>query len=348
MNPYLRVHRTGTTRAIHARMEGSADQCGSRKFNCASLNLWPALLLVSIFLGCGGLVGSSPTQPPPPSVTVSVSPAAVSVLLGEPQTFTATVSNATNTAVTWSVNGIPGGSSTVGTISASGVYTSPGDLPTPAGTIVQATSVADSSKSATAAVTITSDISLTVSPQAMPVELGAARPFTASVNSAGNPDRGISWIVSGNGCAGANCGTVDSSGTYTAPQVLTAPPGVSLTAISIADPSKSGVGTITITSSFSLSLTGSASVNTGASATYTATLVPTANSNPSRAISWSVSGPGCNGGACGTISSSGVYTAPSLPPSPPAGGGVPAREPDARRDQVSAADEAGQLRPLSL
>ena len=316
MSPHLQVHRAGTTRAIHARMEGSAEQRGRRKFNCASLNWWPALLLVSIFLGCGGLVGSSPTQPPPSSITVSVLPAAASVLLGEAQTFTATVSNATNTAVTWSVNGIPGGNSMVGTISAGGVYTSPGDLLTPAETTVQATSLADNSKSATAAVTITSDISLTVSPQVMPVELGAVRPFTASVNSAGNPDRAITWIVSGNGCAGANCGTVDSSGTYTAPQVLTAPPSVSLTAISVADPSKSAVGAITITSSFSLSLTGSASVNTGASATYTATLVPTANSNPSRAISWLVSGSGCNGGACGTISSSGVYIAPSLPPSP--------------------------------
>ena len=47
-----------------------------------------------------------------------------------------------------------------------------------------------------------------------------------------------------------------------------------------------------------------------------ATLVPAANSNPSRTISWTVSGSGCTGAACGTISSGGVYTAPSVPPSP--------------------------------
>ena len=47
---------------------------------------------------------------------------------------------------------------------------------------------------------------------------------------------------------------------------LTAPPSVSLTAISVADPSKSGAGTITITSSFSLAVTGPASVNAGATA----------------------------------------------------------------------------------
>ena len=310
------MHLIGTTRAIPAFMEGSTTHRGRSSVNRNWFHWRPALLLVSSFLGCGGVVGSGPSQPPPPGVTVSLSPGSASVLLGEPQTFTATVSNSTNIAVAWSVNGIPGGNTTVGTISASGVYTSPGDLPIPASVIVQATSAADNSKSATAPVTITSDLSVSVSPQTTPVELGAARTFTATVNSAGNPDKAVTWIVSGNGCAGAACGTVNSSGTYTAPQVLTAPPSVSLTAISVADPSKSGVGTITITSSFSLTLTGPASVNAGAAATYTATLVPAANSNPSLAISWSVSGSGCSGAACGTISASGVYTAPSLAPSP--------------------------------
>lgn len=310
------MHFIGTTRAIRRFMEGSTAYRGRRNGSHTPLHWGPALLLVSLFLGCGGVVGSSSSQPPPPGVTVSVSPVSASVLLGEPQIFTATVSNTSNTAVAWSVNGIPGGNTTVGTISTSGVYMSPGDLPIPASVTVQAISAADNTKSASAPVTIISDLSVSVSPQTMPVELGAARAFTASVSSAGNPDRAVTWIVSGNGCAGAACGTVNSSGTYTAPQVLTAPPGVSLTAISVADPSKSGVGTITITSSFSLAVTGPASVYVGAAATYTATLVPAANSNPNTAISWSVSGSGCSGAACGTISSSGVYTAPSLPPAP--------------------------------
>ena len=41
------------------------------------------------------------------------------------QTFTATVTNTPNTAVTWDVNGVAGGNSTVGTISAAGVYSAP-------------------------------------------------------------------------------------------------------------------------------------------------------------------------------------------------------------------------------
>jgi hypothetical protein len=247
---------------------------------------------------------------------VTVAPATAAVPLGEPQTFTATVSNTANTAVGWSVNEIPGGNATVGTIDAGGVYQAPANLPAPVSVSVQATSAADNSKSSASLVTIMSDISVSVSPQTAPVELGASRPFTATVNSAGNPNRGVTWLISGSGCTGAACGNVDSSGTYTAPQILTAPPSISLTATSVADPSKSGTGTITVTSSFSLAVTGPSTITANDGAAYTATLTPAVNSNPSRVISWSVAGTGCTGAACGTISSSGMYAAPPLPPSP--------------------------------
>jgi hypothetical protein len=238
------------------------------------------------------------------------------VLLGTPQDFTAVVTNSTNAGVNWSVNGISGGNAAVGTISPSGGYIAPGDLPAGGLVTVAATSVADSSKSAAAIVTITSDVSVSISPQTMPVELGAARPFAATVNSTGNPDRAVNWVVSGSGCAGAACGAINPAGTYTAPQIMTAPPSISVRAISVADPSKSGGAAITITSSFSLTVAGPASVNAGATANYTATLVPAANSNPSLTISWSVSGLGCSGAACGTISPGGVYTAPPFSPAP--------------------------------
>ena len=310
------MHHAGTPRAIAAAMERSTKLRG-RRYLARTLFHWcPALLFVASFLGCGGLVESSPPQLPPSGITVTVAPSTASVLLGEPLIFTATVTNAANTAVSWSVNGIPGGNSTIGTIDAGGNYTAPAILPTPVAVSVQATSAADSSKNSTALVTIASGVSVSVSPQTMLVELGASRPFTATVDSAGNPNRDVTWVISGSGCPGAACGTVDASGIYTAPQVLAAPPSVSLTAISVADPSKSGTGTITITSLFSLAVAGPASVNAGDKATYSATLTPAANSNPSRVISWSVAGTGCGGAACGTISSSGIYTAPSLAPSP--------------------------------
>src|SRR5689334_11560173 len=60
------------------------------------------------------VVGGGVTPPP---VSVSVAPASTSVQTAATQQFSATVTNTTNTAVTWKVNGNAGGNSTVGTIS---------------------------------------------------------------------------------------------------------------------------------------------------------------------------------------------------------------------------------------
>lgn len=93
--------------------------------------------------------------PPPPAVTVKIAPAAANVGLSQTQTFTATVANNLNTAVTWLVNGIAGGSSAVGTISTAGIYSAPA-IP-PSGPItIKAVSVASPSVSAQALVTLTS------------------------------------------------------------------------------------------------------------------------------------------------------------------------------------------------
>jgi hypothetical protein len=303
--------------ACKCRRNGTKHET-SRILPCVSHPVSPLarVVLVASILGCGGVVGSNPPQLPPYTITVGLAPSTVSVLLGETQAFSATVSNTADTAVIWSVDGIPGGNSTVGTIDTSGVYTAPANLPSPVSVSVQAASAADNSKSAAARVTITSDISVSVMPQTTLVELGASRTFTATVNSAGNPDRAVIWVISGGACSGAACGTVDSSGAYTAPQVLIAPPGVSIAAVSVADPPKGGAAAITITSTFSLAVAGPSSVSAGSSANFTATLTPVTGSNPSRMISWSVSGTSCAGASCGTITSGGVYTAPSIPPSP--------------------------------
>ena len=208
------MHRNGTARAISAAMEGSTKLRGRCFLTRTPCHWRAALLLVASILGCNGLVGSGPSQPPPSDITVTVAPNAASILLGETRTFTATVSNTTDTAVTWAVNEIPGGNAAVGTI--------------------------------------------------------------------------------------------DAGGVYTAPQILPAPPSVSLTATSVADPSKKGAATITVTSSFSLAVTGPSSVTAGDNAAYTATLTLPANSNPSRVIFWSIAGTGCTGAACGTVDSSDI------------------------------------------
>jgi hypothetical protein len=70
------------------------------------------------------------------------------------QNFTATVTNATDTRVSWLVNDVPGGNSTFGTITAAGLYSAPATRPSPSSVTVKAVSVADPAIVATATVTI--------------------------------------------------------------------------------------------------------------------------------------------------------------------------------------------------
>lgn len=288
-----------------------------------------SLFALSVSLAaCGGGASGSTTPPSAPAITVTISPASGSVLLGETLPFSASVSNSSDTAVSWSVNGIPGGSPQVGTISADGLYTAPPDLPQGGTVQVTATSQADTTKSSTASVTITSDISISLSPASSSVELGAVQSFHATITSNGKPDQTIRWSLSGAACP-ANCGSADVNGNYTAPPILPSTPSVTLTATSAADPSKQSSAALTITSHFTLQITAPSTLQAGATTAIVATLTPVPGSNPSNALSWTLSGSGCSGSACGVLSivttqdaganpvaNSATYTAPLTAPQP--------------------------------
>jgi len=173
------------------------------------------------------------------------------VVLGNQAMFTATVTNTTDTAASWSVNTVPGGNATLGTITSAGLYTAPADLPPPAPVQVTATSHADATKSGTANVAVTSDITLNLTPNPASMELGASQTFQVAVTSSGHPDTAIRWSLSGAACA-SGCGAVDASGKYTAPQILPSPASATLGAQSVANPSKQISAAVAIASNFSL------------------------------------------------------------------------------------------------
>jgi serine protease len=88
-------------------------------------------------------------------VAVSVSPSSASLQAGMgSQAFQATVTDTTNTVVTWQVNNVPGGSATLGTISSAGVYTPPAAVSSTLKVTVTAVSVAVRSQSGSAQVLI--------------------------------------------------------------------------------------------------------------------------------------------------------------------------------------------------
>jgi len=100
------------------------------------------------------VTAAPPPPPPPAAISVAVSPTSTTVQADSAQPFTATVSGSSNTTVTWKVDGVANGNATVGTISGTGntvTYTAPAA----AGShTLTAISAADSSKQASAAVTV--------------------------------------------------------------------------------------------------------------------------------------------------------------------------------------------------
>lgn len=86
--------------------------------------------------------------------TVTISPTPTTVNLDATRQFTKSVTGATNTNVTWAVNGVTGGNATVGTISTTGLYTPPVAMPSPTTVTVRAISVANTTKFADATVNL--------------------------------------------------------------------------------------------------------------------------------------------------------------------------------------------------
>ena len=101
-----------------------------------------------------GAVAKPGGQPKPksPAGAVALSPQNPTVAVGKTQTFTITGLNSSD--ITWAVNKIKGGNSVVGEIDAKGLYSAPKKAPSPNTVTVTATSISDSSKTASTKVTI--------------------------------------------------------------------------------------------------------------------------------------------------------------------------------------------------
>jgi hypothetical protein len=189
-----------------------------------------------------GTAGVTVTTPAATVSSVTVSPGSVSVEKGRTQQFTATVSGSNNPSqsVNWSVSG--GGNGT--SINASGLLTV-GANETATTLTVRATSTVDTTKSGTAAVTVTtaapSITSVSVSPSSVTVVQGGTQQFTATVSGNNNPSQSVSWSVSGGGSGTS----INSSGLLTVAMQETAT-SLTVRATSTADTTKSGTAAVTV------------------------------------------------------------------------------------------------------
>jgi hypothetical protein len=157
------------------------------------------LLLLPLLAACSGpkpAGGGGGGQ-----VVVNVSPATPTVGIFGTQQFTASVTGSTNTAVTWQVNGVTGGSQATGFVSSAGLFVAPGGVPvksdgkgnvTP--TTVMVTAVSKASASASGSATVTVKASTNQSAQAGAAKLGT---------SGGNAND-----LSGNSCCSGTLGSL--------------------------------------------------------------------------------------------------------------------------------------------
>lgn len=179
-------------------------------------------------------------------VTVAVNPTFANVSLAASVPFSATVTGNANTAVTWSVNGINGGSATLGTITSGGIYTAPAVMPASNTVTVRATSVANNSSFAQSTVTLIAlpPVTVAVSPTSASVQLGMSQPFGATVT--GSPNTSVTWSVNSLNGGSATVGTITAAGLYTAPAALPNGP-ITVRATSVANPTVFATANVTLT-----------------------------------------------------------------------------------------------------
>ncbi|MFZ4763818.1 MAG: DUF1800 family protein, partial [Roseimicrobium sp.] len=351
------------------------------------LGLWRPWLALAVAACALWLV---PLAPAGVAGSIAVYPTTSTVELGGNKQFSAYVPISPS-AITWSVNNIPNGNASVGTISSTGLYVPPATAPVNNIVTIKATSVPYPAQSGSATVTLTrkypwlwgvnpssipvgsysvslngsnfapdsvvlvngapvtttfvsatkllaagtfsatgtatfavkqpgngsvtgnaSTVTITgvpvkvaVSPTSTSVALGKSVTFTSTVT--GSSNTAVQWsLVSGGGSIHA------ATGVYTAPAVMPASVAVTVRATSLASPAVYAQATLTLTEPppppVVVTVSSSASsVGLGKTAQFAASVTGAANT----AVTWSVVG----GSGNGSISTTGLYTAPGTMPS---------------------------------
>ena len=270
--------------------------------------LLPAFIVLS---GCQLTNAASPVSVSTPitsntAVTVVLSGAADTRLDASTQ-FTAQVSNTSNTAVTWQVDGVTGGSSHSGTISTAGLYTAPAQLPNPS----QVTITAVSQASAAATGQITESIWNPV-PKITSVSATQSSPQSALALDV----KGSAFISGAQlQVAGNTVPTTFVSSTELQATLPTPAAAITSLAVNVVNPNPGSISSAIMNAQIkvvAIAVSGAPNTRLGASTQFTAQVSNLSNT----AVTWQVDGIPGGSSSSGTISSTGLYTAPALLPSP--------------------------------
>jgi len=270
------------------------------------------LLLASAILlaGCAQADFPSPIPTPQPQpFRVSLSPAAPILPGLTQQQFTATTSDGSLPAWTWSVNGIAGGNLTLGTISAGGLYTAPEFPPAPNTITVSAVESSDTTKSGSATLTLDNPVPVLTSATPTSIPVGS---FTLTLT-------GLHFAPGATVYFGATALTT----TYISSTQLTATGtaannqagNITITVVNPNPGSASSAGISAQVMALGVVVNvapATANVRAGAQQVFTASVTGSTDTG----VLWSVNGIVGGNAALGTIVGNGNYTAPSTLPSP--------------------------------
>jgi Putative Ig domain len=265
------------------------------------------VLQATWFASCGG--GGGTIAPPVQTISVIISPSSSTLFTGKTQQFSSSVTGTSNSAVTWSVNGIVSGNSAVGTITSAGTYTAPMAPPAPNTVSVKATSVADPTRSASASVTLVSPVPVltSITPTTLNAGIGAS---TLVV-------RGTDFTPQSTVMLGAT----PLSTTFGGDTRLTAlvPAAQSALAgsfpVTVVTPSPGG-GTSTAVNLLLLVVVEVSPQAQSLEVGQTQQFVGKVEGSANQGIVWSVNGIAGGNSTIGTVDSSGLFTAPAIPPTP--------------------------------
>lgn len=232
-----------------------------------------------------------------PPVTLSLNAPSGTLYPSDTQAFTASLVDASNSGVTWSL------SPNVGTLTINGnsaLYTAPPTISSPRSVTVTVKSNAQTSVVASQTMQLSPPVSISLNPPGGTIFPSGTQSFTATVNNTANT--GVTWSFS------PNVGSLTTSGNtavYTAPQVINTAQTITVTAQSNAQASVSASSTLQLTPQVTLSVSpGAVTLNPTATQQFTATVQGTTNTG----VTWSLQP------KLGTISASGLYAAPSSLP----------------------------------
>lgn len=242
------------------------------------------------------------------NATVAISPNPANVAVGGSVQLAASVTNATNQTVVWSLgaDAVAAGA----TIDQTGLFTAANRSGGPF--TVVATSVYDPTKTATANVIVTSNVVIYPSDQAPGVTtettapIGANKTVSLPVTVTGASDLSVTYAIAdsaGNVSTSTTSGSVTTAGVFTAPNTEGT---FYVKATSVADTSKSVLFTIPVVPSVTIS-PGKTTISVDQSVTFFANVVGGNGSGVTYAV---VDASGATNPNGGTITSSGVYTAP--------------------------------------